>query len=160
MSLPPGRCSCSKAPSGEICTDIELWTNPSWQLSLTQPLAHQSGRNWKGRSEKTWLEVRAVYQIKEKLHCQSKEFVHYVLWLLCHLQEFRASSHITGRTNAITPSIPFFFFSHLLLLIMMLYDMEYPLGPFRSTIPAVSLPSLFCSTSCSLAGQCEEQKRP
>lgn len=69
MSLLPGRCSSSKALSGEICSDIGLWAKTSWQLSLTQPLTYQSGRSWKGKSEKTWVEVKAVYQIKEKLRC-------------------------------------------------------------------------------------------
>lgn len=74
----PGRCGCSKTPSGEVCSDIELWANPSWQLSLTQPLTTvgEIGRE-------KWGNVgcgRGSWPDKGKAALLSKEFVHCVLW--------------------------------------------------------------------------------
>jgi len=61
-----------------------------------------------------------------------------------------------------TPSSSWFLWPTLTVLLfsMMPYGTEYPFGQFRSALLVLSPPATLCIPNSSLAGQCEEMKKP
>ena len=97
---------------------------------------------------------------------QTKEFSqHFPLAGRCSAISRKAGLHHTEqlprKTNAITLNVPpSFFFPQLYMLSMMSYGMGCPFGQLGWLSGLCPLPSSCVPPASSLAGRCEEQKRP